>query len=102
MYFPLEMPVQEVRISNEATMKAWLVSELDWPEMKLIVAAPTRGKAIALADRQKMAAGYLSSFINFRGARVPSFDDHPDADEVKVLGWDDGCTRYGCLGVTNE
>jgi hypothetical protein len=83
-------------------MKAWMITEIDWPEMKLVVAAPTRGKAIALVDRQKMDTGYPSSFVNFRGARAPSFDDHPDADEVKVLGWADGCTRYGCLEVPNE
>lgn len=82
-------------------MKAWKVQARNWLEMKVVVAAPTRGKAIANVHRQKESAGYPSSFTDFRAIRVPSFDDD-SISKVETLGWEDGHTKYGCLEVNDD
>jgi hypothetical protein len=79
-------------------MKAWEIADQLPTDHRIIIAAPTKGKAKALAHRKKQGAGYTSFYTEFYASRAPEFDNLAEKEErVAILGWEDGHFSFGCL-----
>lgn len=79
-------------------MKAYKVTIKDW-DVQVIVAASTRGAAMAQQQRQVNDAGWVTRFTDIRAVRAVEFDNSVKGSEKRAytLGWSDNYQSWGCL-----
>lgn len=76
-------------------MKAYEVTIEGWENLRIIVSAPSRGKAKSLQCLALYEAGFETEYLRFRAIRAPAYD--PLCFDYEVIGLKDKYRSWGVL-----